>query len=56
MIVWVLDGKVSVIIHSIHDIPAAVHCIRVTNTVCCHNVVQGPTSKPTNCTGKPDIW
>jgi hypothetical protein len=54
MVVGVFDGKITVLIHSIHNIPAAVDCIGVTDTIC-HNVIERSTNKPTNCTGKPDI-
>lgn len=49
---YVIPNPGCLLIHTcIHDIPAAVDCISVTNTVCCHNAIHRATSKPTNCTG-----
>lgn len=40
----------------VHDIPDTVHCVGVANTIGRYNIICQPTSKPTNCTSKLDIW
>jgi hypothetical protein len=36
----------------IHNIPQAIYCVGVTNTVPGHNIIDRATSKPTNGTSK----
>ncbi len=55
MVFWVLNLKVWKI-DSVDDIPVTSDCIRMTNTVHCHKIVCWSIRKPSNCTGKPDIW
>jgi hypothetical protein len=43
-------------VDGIYNIPKAVYCIGVTNTVIGHNVLCWATNKPINGTSKSDIW
>jgi hypothetical protein len=55
VVINVLHCKSGVLVYSIYNVPTAVNCVGVTNTICGHNVMQRATSKPANCIGKPDI-
>ena len=53
---WSSDCKAGgVSVDVIHNVPAAVDCVGVTNTVCGHNIIRRTTSKPSKGTCKPDI-
>ncbi len=43
-------------VDGIKNIPVAVNCVGETKAVWGHDIIRGPTSKPTNGTCEADIW